>query len=120
MCAKKHGLQCPTPLFIKTIIDCFALTGPIVNELLKAMYTMMKGVKILRIHHAVARQNAIAAEILKKKKESMSPFSRVKVFAAKWFDSLRRALDAVYEFCSGFGVRNYVSGAYTRVPINVF
>ena len=81
---------------------------------------MLKGVKILRIRHAVARQNAIAAEILKKKKESMSPFSRVKAFAAKWFDSLRRALDASYHFCSGFGVAKYLSGAYTRVPISVF
>lgn len=116
----RYGLQCPTPLFIKTIIDCFALTGSIVNELLKAMHAMMKGVKILRIHHAVARENAVAAEILKKKKEQMSPFSRMKAFASRWFESLRRALDAIYHFCSGFGVANYLSGAYTRVPINIF
>lgn len=116
----RYGLQCPTPLFIKTIIDCFSLTGPIVNELLKAMYMMMKGVKILRIHHSVASQNAAAAQILIKMKRDSSPLSRFKAFASKWFNILQKALDAIFNFCSGFGVSNYVSHSYTRVPISVF
>lgn len=117
----RYGTQTPSPLFIQTIIKAYDLSGSIVRSLIKAMHSMLKKVRCLRIYKAVAQKNMAAAAFLEKLAKPESFIGRMKAFGLKWLDNMKHVLkvfgDILYATLSG----HYISGrGFVRVPVNAF
>ena len=117
----RYGKQCPTPLFIRTIIEVYNPENSVVKSLIRAMYEMFKMVRMLRIPTRLSYANRLASDYLSALYEKLDPIAKIRAFTSKWTTKIKRVLEVFSNVLSGFGAMNYVGGRFfTRVPVNAY